>query len=240
MPKKQQETVICQVCKEQKKISEVLSAEMIREPIAERIKATHPDWSSQSFICIPDLNRFRAEYVQNVIKEDRGELSALEEQVVRSLTEQELLSKNINVEYDRQRTLGERWADKLANFGGSWRFISIFCGVLFLWVVMNTALIIWKPFDPYPFIFLNLVLSCLAAVQAPVILMSQNREEARDRLQAEHDYRINLKAELEIRHLHEKMDHLLMNQWQRLIEIQQIQMELMEELAHKTPREHSK
>jgi uncharacterized membrane protein len=240
MPQKQQETVICQVCKEQKRLSEVLSAEMIREPIAERIKATHPDWSSQSFICIPDLNRFRAEYVQNVIKQDRGELSALEEEVVRSLTEQELLSKNINVEYDRQRTLGERWADELANFGGSWRFIAIFCGVLFLWVVMNTALIIWKPFDPYPFIFLNLVLSCLAAIQAPVILMSQNREEERDRLQAEHDYRVNLKAELEIRHLHEKMDHLLMNQWQRLMEIQQIQLELMEELAHKTPRGHSK
>jgi len=240
MPKKQQETVICQVCKEQKKISDVLSAEMIREPIAERIKATHPDWSPQSFICIPDLNRFRAEYVQNVIKEDRGELSVLEEEVVRSLTEQELLSKNINVEYDRQRTLGQRWADELATFGGSWHFIGIFCGVLFLWVVMNTALIIWKPFDPYPFIFLNLVLSCLAAIQAPVILMSQNREAARDRLQAEHDYRVNLKAELEIRHLHEKMDHLLMNQWQRLMEIQQIQMELMEGLAHKTPREHSK
>jgi len=213
---------------------------MIREPIAERIKALHPDWSSQSFICIPDLNRFRAEYVQNVIKEDRCELSASEEQVVRSLAEQELLSKNMNVEYDRQRTLGERWADELANFGGSWRFIGIFCGVLFLWVVTNSALIIWKPFDPYPFIFLNLVLSCLAAIQAPVILMSQNREEARDRLQAEHDYRVNLKAELEIRHLHEKMDHLLMNQWQRLMEIQQIQMELMEELADKTPREHSK
>jgi len=90
-----------------------------------------------------------------------------------------------------------------------------------------------KPFDPYPYIFLNLILSCLAAMQAPVILMSQNRQEARDRIQAEHDYRINLKAELEIRHLHEKIDHLLMNQWQRLMEIQQIQMDLMEELAHK-------
>jgi uncharacterized membrane protein len=130
-------------------------------------------------------------------------------------------------------------ADKLADFGGSWRFIGIFCGLLFLWVIMNSALIIWKPFDPYPFIFLNLILSCLAAIQAPVILMSQNRQEARDRLQAEYDYRINLKAELEIRHLHEKIDHLLMNQWQRLLEIQQIQMELMEELAHKPPREHS-
>jgi hypothetical protein len=101
MPKKQQDTVICQVCKEQKKIGDVLSAEMVREPIVERIKATHPDWSSQGFICIPDLNRFRTEYVQDVIKTDKGELSALEEQVVRSLTEQELLSKNINVEYDQ-------------------------------------------------------------------------------------------------------------------------------------------
>jgi len=240
MPKKRQEIFICQICKEQKKISEVLSAEMIREPIAEIIKATHPDWSSQSFICIPDLNHFRTEYVQNVIKEDKGELSALEEQVVKSLTEQELLSKNINVEYDQQRTLGERMADKLADFGGSWRFISIFCAVLLLWIVINSALIIWKPFDPYPFIFLNLILSCLAAIQAPIIMMSQNRQETRDRLHAEQDYRINLKAELEIRHLHEKIDHLLMNQWQRLMEIQQIQMELMDELSHKTTREHPK
>jgi uncharacterized membrane protein len=239
MTKKKQETVLCQICKEQKKISEVLSAEIIREPIVERIKAAHPDWSSKGFICISDLNHFRAEYVQDVIKKDKGDLSALEEQVVKSLREQELLSENINVEYDRQRTLGERMADKLADFGGSWRFIGIFCGLLFLWVIMNSALIIWKPFDPYPFIFLNLILSCLAAIQAPVILMSQNRQEARDRLQAEYDYRINLKAELEIRHLHEKIDHLLMNQWQRLLEIQQIQMELMEELAHKPPREHS-
>jgi uncharacterized membrane protein len=100
-------------------------------------------------------------------------------------------------------------------------------------------ILIWRPFDPYPFILLNLVLSCLAAVQAPVILMSQNRQESRDRLRSEHDYLINLKAELEIRHLHEKIDHLLMNQWQRLLEIQQIQMELMEELAHKTARGHS-
>jgi uncharacterized membrane protein len=100
-------------------------------------------------------------------------------------------------------------------------------------------IIISRPFDPYPFILLNLVLSCLAAIQAPVILMSQNRQESRDRLRSEHDYLINLKAELEIRHLHEKIDHLLMNQWQRLLEIQQIQMELMEELAHKTARGHS-
>ncbi len=231
--------VICQVCKEHKKMSDMLSAEIVREPIVEKIKMTHPDWSPQGFICITDLNRYRAEYVKDVIKADKGELSKLEEQVVVSMKEQALLSQNINVEYDRQRSFGEIMADRLADFGGSWIFIGIFCGVLIIWLVMNSVALIMKPFDPYPYIFLNLVLSCLAAVQAPVILMSQNRQEVRDRLHAEQDYRVNLKAELEIRHLHEKIDHLLMNQWQRLMEIQQIQMELMEELAHKKKQERT-
>jgi uncharacterized membrane protein len=239
MAKLHQEMVICQVCKEQKKMSEALTAELVRGPIVEKIMATHPDWSSQGFICIADLNRYRAEYVKDVIKSDKGELSVLEEQVIKSLKEQELLSKNINVEYDRQRSLGEIMADRLADFGGSWLFIGIFCGVLVAWVIVNSVVLLMKPFDPYPYIFLNLILSCLAAMQAPVILMSQNRQEARDRIQAEHDYRINLKAELEIRHLHEKIDHLLMNQWQRLMEIQQIQMELMEELARKKKSERT-
>ena len=104
-----------------------------------------------------------------------------------------------------------------------------------MWIVINSAILLWKSFDPYPFILLNLVLSCIAAIQAPIILMSQNREEAKDRLRSEHDYRVNLKAELEIRHLHEKMDHLLLNQWQRLLEIQEIQIDLMEELTQSNP-----
>ena len=238
MSKNHEKTVLCQVCKGQKKMREVLSAGVIREPIAERIKGVFPDWSADSFICINDLNRFRAEYVQEVIRTDKGELSALDEQVVKSLKEQELLSMNINDEYDSQLTFGERLADRLADFGGSWRFISIFATVLFLWVAINSVALFLKPFDPYPFIFLNLVLSCLAAIQAPVIMMSQNRQETRDRLHADHDYRINLKAELEIRNLHEKIDHLLMNQWQRLLEIQEVQTELMEEIARKGQRGH--
>jgi uncharacterized membrane protein len=231
--KKTEQTVICQICKRPKKLNEVLSAELIREPIVKEIQKIYPDWSASGFICFPDLNHFRAEYIQDAIEEDKGELSTLEEQVVKSLQEQELLSQNINIEYDRQLTLGERLADKIADFGGSWRFISIFLGMLFLWVILNSIVFIWKPFDPYPYIFLNLILSCLAAIQAPVIMMSQNRQEAKDRLRSEYDYRINLKAELEIRYLHEKIDHLLMNQWQRLLEIQKIQMEFMEELSHK-------
>jgi uncharacterized membrane protein len=234
MTRKPQETVICQVCQNRKKLSEVLPGAVVRGPLVERIRKDHPDWSSDGFICISDLNRFRAEYVQDVIETDKGELSALEAQVVESLREQELLSRNVNVEFDRQLTLGERLADKIAEFGGSWHFIIIFGSVLLLWVALNSSLLFFRPFDPYPYIFLNLILSCLAAIQAPVIMMSQNRQEDRDRLRAEYDYRVNLKAELEIRHLHEKVDHLLMNQWQRLLEIQEIQMDLMAELTRGT------
>ena len=122
-------------------------------------------------------------------------------------------------------------ADRIADFGGSWTFILSFGGFILVWVVINTIVLIARPFDPYPFILLNLFLSCLAAIQAPIIMMSQNRQELRDRLRSENDYRVNLKAELEIRHLHEKLDHLLQHQWERLIEIQQIQIELMNELT---------
>ena len=239
MAKKQLETFLCQICKGEKKLNEVIPAELVREALVETIGKTYPDWSSSGFICVSDLNQFRANYVKNVLEKEKGEISTVEEQVIRSVKGNELLSKNINTEFEQKLTFGERLADKIADFGGSWKFIVIFGGVLLLWVAVNSMILIWRPFDPYPFILLNLVLSCLAAVQAPVILMSQNRQESRDRLRSEHDYLINLKAELEIRHLHEKMDHLLMNQWQRLLEIQQIQMELMEELAHKTARGHS-
>ena len=239
MAKKQPETFLCQICKGQKKLREVIPAELVRVALVETIRKTYPDWSSSGFICISDLNQFRANYVKNVLEKEKGEISTIEEQVIRSVKENELLSKNINTEFEQKLTFGERLADKIADFGGSWKFIVIFGGVLLLWVAVNSMILIWRPFDPYPFILLNLVLSCLAAVQAPVILMSQNRQESRDRLRSEHDYLINLKAELEIRHLHEKIDHLLMNQWQRLLEIQQIQMELMEELAHKRARGHS-
>src|SRR5205823_2265166 len=102
--------------------------------------------------------------------------------------------------------------------------------MLVVWIVINSLAVLMRPFDPFPYILLNLILSCLAAIQAPIIMMSQNRLEARDRLRAEHDYRVNLKAELEIRHLHWKMDQLLTHQWRRLLEIQQIQTDLMEEL----------
>lgn len=233
MVRKQEGNVTCQICGKEQKPVEAIPAELVHEPIAELIRKTHPDWSSESYICVSDLNRFREEYVRHILETEQGELSALEEQVLKSLKEEELLSKNINVEFEQKLTVGDRLADRIADFGGSWRFLGIFGGILFLWIAMNTFVLVTRRFDPYPFIFLNLVLSCLAAVQAPVIMMSQNRQESRDRLRSEHDYRVNLKAELEIRHLHEKLDYLLRHQWQRLLEIQEIQTELMQELTRK-------
>jgi uncharacterized membrane protein len=118
----------------------------------------------------------------------------------------------------------------MAEFGGSWSFLIVFAGVLTLWIVLNAIVLTVRPFDPYPFILLNLVLSCIAAVQAPVIMMSQKRQEAKDRLRSQNDYKVNLKAELEIRQLHEKLDHLLSHQWERMLEVQELQIELIDEL----------
>ncbi len=236
MTRNQQKTYLCPICQQQKPAREIVHGEFVHGPVVEMIRTPHPGWSSQDLICLSCLNRLRADYVEQVLEAQKGELSTLEDEVVRSLKEHELVSENPNLEFDRQLTVGERIADKVAEFGGSWRFMIMFTVTLVVWIAINSIALLWRPFDPYPYILLNLVLSCLAAVQAPVIMMSQNRQEARDRVRAEHDYQVNLKAELEIRQLHWKMDQLLTHQWQRLLDIQQIQMDLMEELVHKPRR----
>jgi uncharacterized membrane protein len=213
-----------------------MPAQLVQNSIVETIQKRHPGWSRDGFICLADLNRFRTEHVQGVLETERGELSALEAEVLRSLREHDVLSRNVNVEFERELTFGERLADRVADFGGSWRFIIAFAAVLVAWIALNSAALLLPHFDPFPYILLNLVLSCVAALQAPVIMMSQNRQEAKDRLRAEHDYRVNLKAELEIRHLHAKFDLLMSHQWQRLLEIQQIQLELMDELVEEPRR----
>ena len=233
MTKDKAKMVTCQVCKQEKTMEEVLYGELVRPSVVETIRKRYPDWSDSGYICLNDLNHFRAEYIEDVLEEDKGELSLLESEVVRSMAEHDLLSRDINRDFEKQLTFGERMADRVAEFGGSWNFLLCFAAVMVLWIAANSVAFIWRPFDPYPFILLNLALSCLAAVQAPIIMMSQNRQEDKDRLRGEQDYRINLKAELEIRHLNEKLDHLIVHQWERLLKIQQIQMELMKELVPK-------
>jgi uncharacterized membrane protein len=208
-------------------------AELIRPSLLEFIKKRIPGLDSKGFICLDDLGGFRKDYVKEVLEEEIGELSALDQEVIESLQQHEILSNDLSKQFERKLTFGERLSDHIAEFGGSWKFLITFGAVLVVWIAINGVLIVAHAFDPYPFILLNLILSCLAAVQAPVIMMSQNRAEARDRLRAENDYKINLKAELEIRHLHEKIDHLLRRQYNRLFEIQQIQIELLEEIGHK-------
>jgi uncharacterized membrane protein len=222
----------CPICHRVKPRETMIQGELVRPSISDLIRKSHPGWSPQDDICLSCLNNYRGEYVEDVLESDKGALSKLEQDVIQSFKEFDLMSENINAEFDRQLTMGERLADRIADFGGSWRFIMIFGGFIFFWVAVNAINLFRGPFDPYPYILLNLLLSCLAAVQAPVIMMSQNRLEDRDRMRSENDYRVNLKAELEIRHINEKLDLLLTHQWQRLLEIQKIQMELIQELTH--------
>jgi uncharacterized membrane protein len=240
MGEEQTEQVRCQICHQMKDLDEVWPGELIREGIRETIRKKYADWDDQGYICQADLNHFRGEYVEDVLEEEMGQISTLHEEVLESLKEHEILSKNINLEFEQDLTVWERMSDKVAFFGGSWRFIAGFAVVIAIWVTVNSIALIRQPFDPYPYILLNLVLSCLAALQAPVIMMSQNRQDAKDRLRSEHDYQLNLKAELEIRHLNEKMDLLLSTQWRRLLEIQRIQMEVLEELVRKTRQKPEK
>jgi len=226
-------TVICQICKKPKSPHDGMPAELIRPSLLEFIKKRMPGWDGNGFICLDDLGNFRKDYVKEVLQEEIGELSALDQEVIESLQQHEILSNDISKQFEKKLTFGERLSDRIAEFGGSWKFLITFFSVLVVWIIINGVILLTHAFDPYPFILLNLILSCLAAVQAPVIMMSQNRAEARDRLRAENDYKVNLKAELEIRHLHEKIDHLLRRQYNRLFEIQQIQIELLEELGRK-------
>jgi uncharacterized membrane protein len=229
---KKNSTFRCQICGKTEQQATLLPYDLIRPEITALIQKEIPGWSEHQFICVDDLNRFRIDYIGSILETERGEISDLEQEVITSLSKQEIFSHDVEQEFQAKRSVGEKVADHIAAAGGSWSFIIIFMLFLVVWIGINTFLLLKKPFDPYPYILLNLFLSCIAAIQAPIIMMSQKRQEARDRLQASHDYQINLKAELEIRHLHRKIDHLLSHQWQRLIEIQQIQLELMKEIEN--------
>lgn len=226
----------CVHCKLVKPYEVMVPGEILRPAMIEMIKKRDPAGTPNQMICVDCLDQLRSEYVEDALREEVGQLSQLEEEVVKSMKEQETLTENLNLTFEKSITFGQHVADHVAAFGGSWTFIGAFALVLVVWIAINSIALLARPFDPYPYILLNLILSCLAALQAPIIMMSQNRMEVRDRLRSENDYQVNLKAELEIRHLHEKLDVLLKHQWQKLLEIQQIQMDFMKELVR---RDHS-
>lgn len=219
----------CHVCRRQFPVSALRPWISVRPGVSNLIANAAPGWGDGKFICREDIAAYRRLYVEQLLEQERGELGELDRQVIASLESGQYISQNPQEAIDERTTFGERMADRVAAFGGSWGFILLFTLVLIGWMALNSVWLATRPFDPYPFILLNLVLSSLAAIQAPVIMMSQRRQETKDRLRAENDYRVNLKAELEIRQLHEKIDHQLARQWEKLAELQQIQIELLEE-----------
>ncbi len=214
-------------------IAERITGHIIQPNIFDLIQLENPNFTTDSQLAISELNVFREKYLRTLLDRERLAISELEGAVLTSISNETTLADKIEFEDNTTYTFGQRLADNVATFGGSWTFIIAFGVFLFVWIITNVFVLVSRPFDPYPFIFLNLILSCIAALQAPVIMMSQNRQEEKDRTRAKKDYMINLKAELEIRMLHEKIDHLILHQQQDLLEIQNIQVDMLKDVLNK-------
>lgn len=222
--------IISHISKQQIPKGEGVKAQEIRTGIFDLIQSEFSDFSKNDYITIDELNKYRRLYLTSLITQERGEIAVIDEDVMEAIKNNSILSENIQDEIEAELSFGQRLADKVASFGGSWVFIITFFSFIIIWMAINIWLLASKPFDPFPFILLNLILSCLAAIQAPIIMMSQNRQEQKDRQRGEHDYKINLKAELEIKLLSEKIDHLLAHQNKKLLEIQEVQTDYLEDL----------
>lgn len=208
---------------------EQIKVEDIREWIFIFIKNNFPNMSKTDYISVTELNLYRRLYLTSLIIEEKGELESIDLDVINAIKNNSILSENIQEEIEAKISFSQKLADNVAAFGGSWTFILIFFSFILVWIAVNIWFLKVESFDPYPFILLNLILSCLAAIQAPIIMMSQNRLEQKDRIRAENDYKINLKAELEIKLLSEKIDHLLVSQNKKL---QEIQTDYLEDLTN--------
>ena len=217
-------------------LEEQIPFRLIRRSLVEYIQTNYPDFNEQCYISKAELNEFREKYITHYLSQELNELTQLENTVIKSITDNTTLSATIEDDLPPP-TLGQRIADKVATFGGSWTFIISFGVFILIWICINMFWLANQGFDPYPFILLNLILSCIASMQAPVIMMSQNRQGERDRARGEKDYLINLKSELEIRTLHEKMDHLILHQQQELMEIQRLQIEMLSDIQSQINRQ---
>lgn len=211
-------------------VTEKVSARTIRHSVLNLIQKDHPHFTHDSFLSQSELSLYREKAISDYLVKELGELSELDKTVLDSLTGNTILTDKLDGESQQALSFGQRIADKVASFGGSWTFIISFGVFILLWISLNVFWLVNKGFDPYPFILLNLILSCLAALQAPVIMMSQNRQEEKDRERAKKDYMINLKSELEIRTLHEKIDHFIMDQQQELLDLQKEQVNMMNDI----------
>jgi len=225
--------VNCSLCNTVVEGRTLASPQKLENRILDLIRQDRPEWEAKRGICPNCLEQYRAKKFVNYLEAEYQKLSEIEHSVVSKITRRGRVSRVVQQDFDSTMTLGQRAADKIAQFGGSWPFIGLFAAILIGWMSINTWVLARHPFDPYPFILLNLVLSTLAALQAPVIMMSQNRQATKDRLHAQRDYEINLMAEIEIRDLHDKLDSLRFKQWHELWHIQKRQIELLEHLCER-------
>ncbi len=230
-------TARCFVCGHDLRRDHTQPVALIRPSLAAFMGERHPEtFALDRAICRPCLAAERQLHLTAQLVAERGDLSALEAEATRTAADHSIIAEHLDETFERSQTPAQRLADAVATVGGSWPFVVGFCVVLAAWIIFNSVVLGAHAFDPYPYILLNLALSCLAAIQAPIILMSQNRRGIRDRMEADEDFKVNLKAELEVAALHEKIDHLLLVQWERMVEIQQTQIELLDELAQHSRR----
>jgi uncharacterized membrane protein len=225
--------VYCQISKKLVPADMAKPGYSVRPSIFELIKKVRPNFKEDEYVSEDELEKIKIEHVKSMLMKDKGQLSEIERQVAETTAKHDFMSKDFTHEEEDRITFGEKLSDKIAEFGGSWKFIISFILFMCIWIGGNVLILSSKSFDPYPFILLNLILSCIAALQAPVILMSQNRSGMKDRQRAINDFQVNLKSEIEIRHLHEKVDHLITTQIQHIHELQQIQMEILEDINKK-------
>ena len=228
----------CAVCHRVVSSSSALRVEDLRPALRDlAVQHRAPDDDSTLLVCRPCLVTLRREHMRALLERERGELSSLEAHVSQMAADNVAISSHVEDMLREKLTFAQRLADSMARIGGSWPFVIAFVVALTAWIGVNSLLLRAGAFDPYPYILLNLALSCLAALQAPVIMMSQNRAASRDRLEADEDFKINLKAELEIAALHEKVDHLLHGPYARLVEAQELQIELLEQMRSQSRRD---
>lgn len=231
-------TFISDISKKEFPLPDKVTGHVVRQPILDLICKDHPGFTQEQSLSLSELNYYREKYISGFLVKELGELTELRRNVLDALRDETTISDKLEAEDVRPLTTGQRIADKVASFGGSWTFILSFMSFLVVWILVNVYALAAHAFDPYPFILLNLILSCVAALQAPVIMMSQNRQEEKDRERAKKDYMINLKSELEIQILHEKLDHLIMHQQQELIDIQKVQIDMMNDILSRVGKKH--
>ncbi len=227
------ETFHSDLSKKEFPISDKISGKSVNQSIFSLIQKDYPQFTTENYLSVSELNDYRKKYIESFFSKKMGKLTTQEKIVLESLENKTTITDKLDSNDKQALTVGQRIADHVATFGGSWTFIISFGMFLLIWILINIYWLVNKGFDPYPFILLNLILSTLAAIQAPVIMMSQNRQEDKDRDRSKKDYMVNLKAELEIKILHEKVDHLIIHEQQESVEIHKVQVKMLNDILER-------